>query len=96
MMGMWNCHHVSSWAQYTQELFPSLSKLAVISLKSMSTVDCEGGLSALLCIKIDASKQLLSKILNCLMMIFIEEPLTDDFNFDEVCQIKLSLYIYYE
>ena len=41
----------------TQELFPNLSKLAAICLMPMSTVDCEGGLSTLLCIKTDASNQ---------------------------------------
>ena len=45
----------------TQELFPNLSKLAPMGLMPVSTVDCEGGLSVLLCIKIDASNQHLSK-----------------------------------
>ena len=70
---------------HTQELFPNPSKLSAIRFIPMSTADCEGGLSALLCIEIDASNHFSSKVLNCLMTIVIEGPLIDKFNFDEAC-----------
>ena len=62
------------------KLFPNLSKLAAICLMPMSTVNCEGGLSTLLCIKTDASIQFSSKILNCLVTIAIKGPPIDEFN----------------
>ena len=68
-----------------EELLSSLSKLAAIGLMPMSTVDCEGDLSALLCMKDDASNELSGKILNCLMTIVNEGPPIDEFSFDEAC-----------
>jgi len=71
-----------------QYIFPNLHKLAVIALEiPMSSADCERGFSALKRIKTRLWNRLSNRILNHLLMISIEGPMLEEFDFEKAADI---------
>jgi hypothetical protein len=80
-------HKLTSNGQL-QDMFPNLSKLAVIGLiVPMSTADCERGFSTLARVKNDLRNRLSCKILNPLMHIAIEGPEPEFFDYNRACAL---------
>lgn len=71
-----------------QYIFPNLHKLVVIALViPMSSADCERGFSALKRIKTRLRNRLSNRILNHLLMISIEGPMLEEFDFEKAADI---------
>ena len=71
-----------------QYIFPNLHTLALIALViPMSSADCERGFSALKRIKTRLRNRLSNRILNHLLMISIEGPMLEDFDFEKAADI---------
>ncbi|XP_077868878.1 zinc finger protein 862-like [Saccoglossus kowalevskii] len=67
---------------------PNLSKLAQIALViPISTADCEGGFNALARVKTQLRNRLSQKVLNALLLVSIEGPAPDKFNFKKAATV---------
>jgi hypothetical protein len=75
-----------------QESFPVLSQLVATGVVlPVTSVSCERGVSAFNAIKTDSRNKLSASHISIMMVLYLESPSIEDFNYDRAFEIWLEM-----